>query len=369
MWIMIMYTALAFTGASLVYLSDRVSNFGFIASVGQKNKRIAVGAVIVFLIFIFVGLAINFINAIVCAIYFALAWLVSDSLFWIVRKLRKCSYEHYYAGVVAVLLAAGFLSIGWYLNHNVWKTEYNLLTSKKMPSLKILMFADSHIGTTFNAKGFAKHLADMEKQRPDVVIVAGDFVDDDTTKADMIASCKALGSISTKYGIYFVSGNHDKGYYGAQRRGFSEAELLDELTKNGIKVLRDEKVLIGDAFYIIGRRDLSEEKERRGQRLSMADFVKSLDKDKYIIVADHQPADYDNQAKAEADLVLSGHTHGGQLFPFNYVGKWIGANDAIYGHEKRGNTDFIVTSGISDWSIKFKTGTKSEYVVINVQGK
>ena len=88
-----------------------------------------------------------------------------------------------------------------------------------------------------------------------------------------------------------------------------------------------------------------------------------------MIVIDHQPADYDNQTKTEVDLVLSGHTHGGQLFPFNRVGKWIGANDLIYGYEKRAKTDFIVTSGISDWAIKFKTGCRSEYVVIDVKQK
>lgn len=73
------------------------------------------------------------------------------------------------------------------------------------------------------------------------------------------------------------------------------------------------------------------------------------------------------QAEAKVDLVLCGHTHGGQLFPFNQVGKWIKANDLVYGHEKRDETNFIVTSGISDWAIKFKTGTKSEYVMIDIK--
>ncbi len=68
------------------------------------------------------------------------------------------------------------------------------------------------------------------------------------------------------------------------------------------------------------------------------------------------------------DLVLSGHTHGGQMIPFNRMGEWLGLDDKIYGMEKRGDTSFIVTSGISDWAIKFKTGCKSEYVVIDVQG-
>jgi len=368
MWIMIMYTTLALTGAALVYLSERVSRFGFMAELVKKGKnaQIAVGAVVVFALFGLIGLAINFMNAIICAIYFALAWLISDLLFWIIAKIRKQKFERYYAGGVAVLVAICALCAGWYLDHNVWKTEYNLSTPKKVNDLKIIMFADSHIGTTFDAEGFAKHIADMQELKPDAVIVAGDFVDDGTTKDDMVKAAQALGNMKTRYGVYFVFGNHDKGYYGAARRGFSAFELIEELEKNGVKVLRDETVLLNNMFYIIGRRDFSEVREQSGKRASMQDLIKDLDKDKYMIVADHQPADYANQAKSGVDLVLSGHTHGGQLFPFNQVGKWIGANDAIYGLEKRGNTDFIVTSGISDWAIRFKTGTKSEYVVINI---
>ena len=67
------------------------------------------------------------------------------------------------------------------------------------------------------------------------------------------------------------------------------------------------------------------------------------------------------------DLVLSGHTHGGQMIPVNPVGVWMGANDKTYGLEQRGNTNFIVTSGISCWEVKFKTGCKSEYVVIDIR--
>ena len=80
----------------------------------------------------------------------------------------------------------------------------------------------------------------------------------------------------------------------------------------------------------------------------------------------HQPNDYEKEAKARVDLVLSGHTPGGQLFPLNKVGEWIGANDKTYGIERRGQTNFVVTSGLSDWAIRFKTGTKSELVVIDV---
>ena len=72
------------------------------------------------------------------------------------------------------------------------------------------------------------------------------------------------------------------------------------------------------------------------------------------------------EASAGADLVLCGHTHGGQFIPINHVGEWIGENCLRYGHEKRGDTDFIVSSGISIWTFRFKTGCKSEIVVIDL---
>ena len=113
---------------------------------------------------------------------------------------------------------------------------------------------------------------------------------------------------------------------------------------------------------MVGRQD----KEVK-DRIDAITLTKDLDKNKYIIMLDHQPNDYDNETMSGADLVLSGHTHGGQLIPLGQFGLLLGSNDKIYGMEKRDNTTFIVNSGISDWAIKFKTGTVSEYVVIDVK--
>ncbi len=370
-WIFIMWTALSLTGAALVYVSNRICKFECIRRLTKdsEKRKAAIGGGIVFGGFVIIGLLINFMNAIVCIIYFALSWIICDSIAYVWQKISGHKFKHYYAGGAALLLALSALTVGWYCNHHVWSTEYNLSTDKDINDLKIVMFADSHIGTTFNADGFAEHIAAMQSENPDIVVIAGDFVDDGTTRQDMIEACRILGKMQTTYGVYFVFGNHDSGYYGPQYRGFSGADLVAELKKNGIKVLHDTSANIANNIYIIGRRDFSVEKEQGGRRKSMADFVKDFDEKHYLIVADHQPADFKNQASAKVDLVLSGHTHGGQLWPFNQVGKWIGANDRVYGHEKRNVTDFIVTSGLSDWSIKFKTGTKSEYVVVNLNPK
>ena len=98
-------------------------------------------------------------------------------------------------------------------------------------------------------------------------------------------------------------------------------------------------------------------------------LMADIDDSKYVIMLDHQPNDYDAIAKAAPDLVISGHTHGGHIFPAGPVGLLMGANDAVYGLETRENTSFIVTSGMSGWEIPFKTFCVSEYVVIDIQTK
>ncbi len=367
MWLIIMLTTLIVTGLSLLYLSGKIGAFGFIAPDDfPKWRRWLRGFILVILAFVIIAKLLNPVNAIVCVFYLTLIWMLCGLAFTLAQRFFHINYDPHYIGYAAIALTLIALGLGWYLDHHVWEKEYTFYTSKLKDPLKIVMFADSHIGTTFKADGFAKHLKSMQAHNPDMVIIAGDYVDDDTKKEDMITSTQALGQLQTKYGVYFAFGNHDEGYYGKEYRGYSGLDLVNELKKNGVNVLADDVKLLDNEIYIMGRKDASADREHRGGRLTMADLTRPLDKSKYIITIDHQPNDYKTQTESKVDLVLSGHTHGGQLFPLNQVGKWIGANDLIYGHEKRGKTDFIVTSGISDWSIKFKTGTKSEYVIINL---
>lgn len=209
----------------------------------------------------------------------------------------------------------------------------------------------------------------IEAQNPDVVLIVGDFVDDDTTKEDMIRCCAALGEIKTTYGVYYVFGNHDKGYYSPEYRGYDGDDLIEELKKNKVHVMQDDVKLVDNRFYIIGRQDKSE--DYAGGRETMEELTAALDPDKFSIVLDHQPQDYEAQAEAGVDLVLSGHTHGGQLFPLMTIENHtdLAPDDRVYGYEKRGSTNFIVTSGISDWAIKFKTGCRSEYLMLEIDGK
>lgn len=367
MWIIILWVSMAIVAAAIAYVSSRVALLLPTDWIGQwgfmKRVLICLGAVL--LAGGLISACLDVVNAMVCVLYLALIWGATDFVFYLLNKAFDISVAYPYIGMVAIGLTLAALSVGWYLNHQAWVTHYTLITDKEVPPLKIAMFADVHLGTTFHADGFAERLKKLQAQKPDIVFVVGDYVDDNTRREDMLKGTQALGALKTKYGVYFVMGNHDKGYYHSARRGFTKQDLIDTLEKVGVIVLEDDKRLLDDAFYIIGRQDASVQQDGRGHRLSMDELTQDLDKNKLSLVLDHQPADFKNQ-QGQVDVVLSGHTHGGQLFPFNWVGKWMGANDSIYGHTRQKNTDFIVTSGLSSWAIQFKTGTRSEFVIIDI---
>lgn len=371
MWAFIAIAVLCGSAAGVVYLVNRLAKFGIYEklSKGKRWLKYTLSAVTIVMISVVLTLLWGYINAIICVLHLVIFWLIFDLVRFIIQKAKKKDIKKSLSGYLAIPVTVIYLAVGWYLCNNVWVKDYTIETDKKVGNIKVVQISDSHVGTTFDGKGFQKYADEISEIYPDVVLITGDFVDDGTSKEDMILSCQAMGSIKTKYGVYFSFGNHDKGYYGSEQRGYSGDDLIAELEKNNVTVLQDENVLIDDRFYIIGRQDRSEEVEKNEGRASMEELMAGLDSSKYTIVMDHQPCDYENQAAAKADLVLSGHTHGGQLIPINFMGRLISDNYRNYGYEKRDDTNFIVTSGISDWEIKFKTGCKSEYVVIDIEGK
>lgn len=370
MWVLIFGSIFLGAVLGMVYLSSRVARFSLVqrAAKGRKVLGYLLGFLPVFLILLGTGFILGAINAMIIILHLMGIWLICDGVCKLVEKKRDKKFEVYYAGVFALGITVVYLGWGWHLAHHVWRQAYILETEKQVGTFRIVQFADSHVGCTFSGEGFAEKVRAMESEQPDIVVITGDYVDDDTTKEDMIAACKALGTLKTTYGVYFVFGNHDKGYYGSEYRGYSGDDLISELEKNNVTVLQDDTVLIDGRFYIIGRQDRSEE-QRGSSRASMEKLTAGLDGEKYSIVLDHQPYEYEEQAATGVDLVLSGHTHGGQMFPINHLGELTGVDAKTYGHERRGDTNFIVTSGISDWAIKFKTGCRSEYVVVDIQGK
>ena len=372
LWLFIFAGMLLAGVAGVVYLVRKIHRFRLPNTLAGDRRGLSwlFSALLVAVPFVVLWLVWGMMNAAICLLHLVVFWLIWDGVFWVVKKARRRAFRRYYAGLVAILFTVGYLALGWYQANHVWQTNYTIQTDKAVGSLRIALLADSHMGATFNGNGFAEHLKKVAATDPDVVVVVGDFVDESSGKADMETAAQALGKLDAPYGVYFVFGNHDKGKYSNGARGYDGEDLKAELIANGVTVLEDESVLLGGQFYLIGRQDASEEHDFDGYRASMDELTEALDDDKYQIVLDHQPCDYDAQAQSGVDLVLSGHTPGGQLFPFVQIQQLtgIGGNDQVYGTETRGDTEFVVTSGISDWAIQFKTGCWSEFVVIDVTG-
>jgi predicted MPP superfamily phosphohydrolase len=361
-WIAIFLISIAASLAGLVYMTWAVGQFPVFDKLAKGNKKLgyALALAVIILVFGLFYLTMSMTNAIVVLLLAIGFRLIFGLAFRIIKLFRKEPFKTYWQGYLSLIFCAVYLIAGYINCHHVTATEYDLDTDKDLGKLRVAMFADSHLGTTFDADGFASLMDDMMSKSPDIVLIVGDYVDDSTKKSEMIKACEVLGTLKPKYGVWYVFGNHDRGYYRGEEDDFDGDDLIEELTKNGIHVLKDEAELIDGRFYLVGREDSGRD------RMEIGDLVEDLDPYKYKIVMDHQPSDYDNEAAAGVDLVLSGHTHGGQLFPITYVGEWLNMNDRTYGHERRGGTDFVVTSGISDWEILFKTACKAEYVILDI---
>ncbi len=346
--------------ASFVYLYRQFGKFGFIKRLAQKNKVYSYLARAVPLAVIILAMVFDVVNVSLAVIHLAFIWMICNFTGFIINKLSGKTFKCYIAGISAIVFTAVYLTYGLVAAKGVWETDYELTTGKEIEGgkLRIVQMADAHIGAIFDGEGFAEHLQVINKTKPDAVVITGDFIDNGTSKEDMLSACRAFRELDVKYGIYFSPGNHDGGHYGSSE--FSYEDFKTALQNNGVTVLEDEIADVG-GIQLIGRCDKSNR-----ERMPIDKLVSLCDKEKYKVVLDHQPSDYNAEEKAGVDLVLSGHTHGGQMIPIGPVGELIGANDKTYGLEKRGNTSFIVTSGIADWEILFKTGTHSEFVVVDI---
>lgn len=399
MWIIILIVAILGIIAASWYIINRITKFRFIdyiedktiykdkprttgkgadfglppkgVKVKEKPKKSWLRRLIAILLLIIVlailVICFSFVEAVVVLLHAAVIWLICELIVSIFRAFNTdlAHLKVYLAGICAVVFTIIYMIIAYILGSNVYITNYEIDTNKNVEPLRIVQIADSHLGVSMTKDTFRAEVEKIKAQNPDMVLITGDYVDDDSYLDQLEACTKALSTINCKYGVYYSFGNHDKGLTG-NNRGYDTEKLVEILKSNNVKVLEDEIVNLDNEYLLIGRADAS-----KRDRQPISQLVSTIDPNtfnsEYSIVMDHQPNDYDNEAAANVDLVLSGHTHGGQFLPINNIGVIIGANDYTYGHKKIDNTDFIVTSGISSWAIRFKTGTKSEIVVIDVK--
>lgn len=353
---LIMY-AVGFIALSVIF-TLKIKKLDILKKINKKILSWFISVIPLTLILIF--MKGDVINTAIILLYTLIIWYISDLGIYIFEKMYKNKVTNMIAFVFAMIISVVFLSHSYYLANHVVPTYYELETTKNigMEKFRIIHLSDTHVGATMDGDKFTKYMEEINKLNPDIVVITGDYIDDDTKKKDMIKACDGLGKLKTKYGVYFVYGNHDKGYF--DYRKYTTNDLVKELEKNNVIILEDEVYEVTDNIYVVGRKDQSE------KRKTVYELVKGIDKNKYIIDLNHQPKNYEDEKNAGIDLVLSGHTHGGQFYPLGQIGVLFGFNDNYYGLKTINNTNFIVNSGLGDWSIKFRTSSIAEYGVIDI---
>lgn len=217
---------------------------------------------------------------------------------------------------------------------------------------RIVMAADMHFGL-LSGKGHAQQLvSQINALQPDLVLFPGDIIDDDIQIFLDKGIDNILTGIQAKHGVYASLGNHDK-YRGAM------ADLIAKLEQSNMTVLYDDVVTIDEAITIIGRKDKTER-----NRADLSELLVNTDPESTLILLEHQPYDLDVAANLGIDLMLSGHTHHGQIFPANYITNMIFEND--YGYLLKDDMHSIVTSGFGFWGPPIRIGSRSEVVEIIV---
>ena len=205
----------------------------------------------------------------------------------------------------------------------------------------------------------------IDDLKPDIVILGGDITDDRTPNESMKELYKEFGTINSTYGTYYVYGNHDRQPYETDyengNRTYTDEELVQAIESNGLKILEDNKTTINDDIVLIGRADAGW--DENFPRANITDLVDESDLSKYTVVIDHQPIDQ-NETSKYADLQVSGHTHGGQVFPYAIFSDLMGK--CTYGEYDFGDMKQIVSSGLTGWGWPIRNEAKCEYVLINI---
>lgn len=266
--------------------------------------------------------------------------------------------------ILPIVLTIFTFIFGYFNAAKIIKTEYTVKTNKNIRAegYKLILIADIHSGTRVSSSNIDKEIEKINNENADIIVLVGDIVDENTSTIEMNKIFEKLSKIKNKNGIYYTFGNHENSIYGVPVE-YSREELKKSIEENDIKILSDKSITINEDLTIIGRNDYT---SSHRARVTSEDLIKDLDKEKFLLLLDHQPLELEKNAKLEYDLQVSGHTHRGQIFPAEFIMKKFNLAELSYGMKKINNFTAIVTSGMGVWGYPIRTSGNSEYVLINI---
>ena len=262
------------------------------------------------------------------------------------------------AGGIAVLMCSLFL-YGNLHYKSKYREELTFRSQKITRPVRLVMMSDLHLGYHNRRDELHRWIDIINDEHPDLVLIAGDIIDGSIRPLKDERMYEEFRRL--KAPVYACLGNHE--YYSGEpdaQRFYQQA---------GIRLLQDSATVVGD-LCIIGRDDRTNQ-----HRDSLGAIVKKFAQSttpstlhsKFSILLDHQPYHLEQAERQGIDFQFSGHTHYGQVWPISWI------TDAIYecafGPHQRGATRYYISSGLGIWGGKFRIGTRSEYVVVNLEAE
>ncbi|MEV6885219.1 metallophosphoesterase [Streptomyces sp. NPDC051135] len=270
---------------------------------------------------------------------------------------RRLFVSRVVAGAAAAA-AVGTVGYGTYGVLSGPKVKRVTVPLAKLPraahGFRIAVVSDIHLGPVLG-RGFAQKVVDtVNSTQPDLIAVVGDLVDGSVK--DLGPAAAPLSGLQARHGAYFVTGNHE--YFSGAEQWVAEVRRL------GLLPLENARTELPH-FDLAGVNDVAGEDEGQGP-----DYAKALgdrDRSRACVLLAHQPVQIHDAVDHGVDLQLSGHTHGGQLWPGNLIAG--AANPTLAGLERYGDTQLYVSRGAGAWGPPTRVGAPSDITVIELASR
>ncbi|GMT38962.1 Integral membrane protein [Helicobacter bizzozeronii] len=294
-----------------------------------------------------ISIAISFLMCLLLLLHMLILKITPKSTDTHRRQTIKKLFD---LGMVFWLFSA--VAKGFYNSTNIVITKRHAKLKNLKQTLHLVMISDVHIGEYLKKDYLQKIVDRINALDPDIVVIVGDLAD---LKAELVQEDLApLKDLRSKYGVYCVLGNHEY-YHGA-------AALVEVFKKHNLRVLQNESVLVA-GINLMGVNDLAGYRFKHFEPDFKAPFTQA-NPDLPSVLLSHQPKSL-RYLEQKPDLILCGHTHAGQIFPFSLL-VWLDQK-YIYGHYHLQDCQMIVSSGCGFWGPPVRIFTKSEIVSIHLE--
>lgn len=273
---------------------------------------------------------------------------------WATEKGRTAVFMVY--SISAIILIGGYLSARI---PTVNRVSFQIDKTIPDGNQKVVLVSDIHLGMMISNGKLDRMVQLVNNEKADLVLLAGDVFDEDLGPVIQKNMGDLLKNLRAKQGVFAVLGNHE--FYG------NATAAHEYLENHNITVLRDSVAILPNGIAIVGREDITAERMYGKPRKTLKKLLSGVNLEKPVLMLDHQPYNLAEVAEHNVDLQVSGHTHNGQMWPFNYI---TGAMFEISkGYGKIKNTHFYVSSGFGTWGPPIRTNSQAEIVVMEISGR